>query len=497
MPVNSDSYYLDLYDLLKSKGYKPVPLDASGQGERTGKKDFAPQEAEVLRFNFIKDGKNYGEVWATVENKDTLVLYYDDEIMDSPDHNTSGTEFTDSFIGLLAQLKRWGLRRNLAWEPKNRTHLASDMQQRRYKMRQDALKESYQAINKRVSHNDVIPKVKIIIEHNRNLQEGEKRYHNINRIFIENTQGERFLINTKRPSVAKAFARHIAEGGTPYDEKGKHIGTLAEELSRMGGFVRATRNRQFNESALKLVEEGLAYYQNLRETLGKMVSHRGYNTYFENWTPVLVEETTEENQLNELFVRETLDPRIENVLPILSKLHKQTKEVTEVKELENWANEVINEKLKTTVVQEKIEDDNFAKTISDIVTSPNMVQSEGQLSEADSSDIDFSDQAASRRKTKAGQWNLVNINTRRIVAGPFDSQIAALKAKRDLTRPDLQNTIPVPIGENLSRQQKKAGQLGPTEKARKISPVLGKPQKKHPFQGKLVGANESVSKKRR
>lgn len=35
------------------------------------------------------------------------------------------------------------------------------------------------------------------------------------------------------------------------------------------------------------------------------------------------------------------------------------------------------------------------------------------------------------------------------------------------------------------------GQLGPTEKAKNISPVLGSPQHKHPFNGKLVG-NESA-----
>jgi hypothetical protein len=45
--------------------------------------------------------------------------------------------------------------------------------------------------------------------------------------------------------------------------------------------------------------------------------------------------------------------------------------------------------------------------------------------------------------------------------------------------------------EGLNAQQKAAGQLGPTEKAKNISPVLGSPQHKHPFDGKLVG-NESA-----
>jgi hypothetical protein len=68
-----------------------------------------------------------------------------------------------------------------------------------------------------------------------------------------------------------------------------------------------------------------------------MTGHRGYNTYFESWTPSLMEEEVEENNLNELFVQETLDPRIESVMPILNKLQKKVAEMKEVGELSEWA----------------------------------------------------------------------------------------------------------------------------------------------------------------
>jgi hypothetical protein len=50
-----------------------------------------------------------------------------------------------------------------------------------------------------------------------------------------------------------------------------------------------------------------------------------------------MEDETEENNLNELFVQETLDPRIESVMPILNKLHKKVAEMKEVNELSEWA----------------------------------------------------------------------------------------------------------------------------------------------------------------
>lgn len=480
MPVDSKTYYLDLYNLLKTRGYRPVPLDASGQGERTGKKDFAPQEAEVIRFDFIKNGENYGEVWATIENENTLVLYYDDKIMDSPDDNTSGTEFTDSFPGLLRHLKSWAQRRGLMWDTRNRDHLASDMQQRRY-VKKESISESYQIVNRKTSSNDAIPKVKIIIEHTRNLEETEKRYHNISRIFIENTQGERFLINTKRPGIAKVYARHIAEGGTPYDERGKHIASLVEELNKMAGFVRATKNKQFNESALALVNEGLAHYNNLRETLSKMIGRRGYNTYFENWTPVLIEETTEENQLNELFVKETLDPRIESVLPILSKIHKQGKKIKEVAELEEWADGVITNKLGANPIKEEAPDSQFAETISDIVSSPYMAENAPDtMNEAETTYYHLVVDGVSKGKFK----DIKKAN-----------QLASMM-KKEFPSKKINIEKHEEFAEDLNADQKRVGQLGPTEKAKKISPVLGKPPKQHPFKGKLVGASESKQHKR-
>jgi hypothetical protein len=112
----------------------------------------------------------------------------------------------------------------------------------------------------------------------------------------------------------------------------------------MAGFVRATRGKEFNESAQSLINEGANHYKNLRETLSRMTGHRGYNAYFESWTPALMEDEGDET-INELFVQETVDPRIESVMPILSRLHKNVTEVKEVDALAEWADGVINEKL--------------------------------------------------------------------------------------------------------------------------------------------------------
>jgi hypothetical protein len=121
-----------------------------------------------------------------------------------------------------------------------------------------------------------------------------------------------------------------------------------EEYQKMAGFVRATKNGQFNESTQRLVTEGINHYQSLRETLTRMAGRRGYHAYFESYTPVLNEESLEESNINELFVQEKLDPRIESALPILNRLSKNITEMSAVKELEEWAQSVTEVEDQTT-----------------------------------------------------------------------------------------------------------------------------------------------------
>jgi hypothetical protein len=52
-----------------------------------------------------------------------------------------------------------------------------------------------------------------------------------------------------------------------------------------------------------------------------------------------------DESINELFVQETMDPRIESAMPILSRLRKPVAEMSEVDTLAEWADTIISEKL--------------------------------------------------------------------------------------------------------------------------------------------------------
>ena len=54
MPINNESLNHSLYNLLSK--YKPKPLDAEG------KVTPVPDEADIFKFEFTKDGEDYGTV---------------------------------------------------------------------------------------------------------------------------------------------------------------------------------------------------------------------------------------------------------------------------------------------------------------------------------------------------------------------------------------------------------------------------------------------------
>lgn len=339
MAQDTGNFNSELYNLLKVRGYKPAPLNS--QNQRVG----ASQEADVIEFTFTKDGDDYGKAWVSVDDASNLKIYFDDEQQESPDTTTPGVDYDDTWTGLLKFLKNWAQRRQLSFELSNKDRLGDDMRQRDYYKMKEKLGEGYHSMGKKASYNDAVPNVKIVLQHNRALEEGEQRYRNVARIFLENADGERFLAPTTKPGIARVYARHIAEGGLPNDERWNHIKSVCEDYNKMAGFVRATRNKEFNESAQDLINEGANHYSNLRETLHKLTGHRGYHAYFESWTPSLMEDEGDDLSINELFVQETVDPRIESVMPILSKLRKNVAEMTEIDTLAEWADSIISEKL--------------------------------------------------------------------------------------------------------------------------------------------------------
>lgn len=333
MPKSNETINQELYDLLDTKGFDPETYDSSG------KKVPLPDDAEIIQFHFHQNGIDHGTVTVTIDGLKQMKVYFSNDITDSS--NSAREEGVESsWTSFLKQLKKFATKRQLGFSLANVDKLGSDMRKREA---QKKLDEGYYG-TRSTSFNDRPGNVKLIIKHNKKLEEGDQRYRFIEKIFVENAIGERLLCPTLKPSEGRAFARHIVEGGQYRDERWNHISEICEDIKNLSGFVRATRTKQFNESVTRVVTEATEHYNNLRETMRRLQTGRGYNSYFESWQPTLME-TEGQSDFAQMFSQSTVDPRIERAFPVLGKMGLTLREMNEVSEFESWAESVIQEEL--------------------------------------------------------------------------------------------------------------------------------------------------------
>lgn len=290
-------------------------------------------EADMFKFNYKNNGKDYGTVVITTHDSRVTVYYNESSVKNDGSIDSGWTEF-------LAKLKDFAQRYGqMGFKIENIDKLGREMEKRKKQKKEEKLLEGYYG-NRHTSYSDNVPTIKIVIKHSRPLGEGDMRYRNIDKIFLENENGERILVQSKKPSVARAFARHLAEGGEYNDERWNHIKEISEDINKLGGFVRATKSGQFNESVLRVVENAKEHYVSLRETIKKLSSPRGYSAYFESWQPTLMEDDCD-TIIPDMFTTQNLDPRIERALPVINKLKISVSEIAEAQQFEAWANSIV------------------------------------------------------------------------------------------------------------------------------------------------------------
>ena len=89
MPTNTESLNRELFRLLSK--YKPKPLDAEGKATPI------PDEADIFKFEFTKDGEDFGTVYVTLDEDRVLTVYFGDDVANSPDDKTPGLDYDDTW----------------------------------------------------------------------------------------------------------------------------------------------------------------------------------------------------------------------------------------------------------------------------------------------------------------------------------------------------------------------------------------------------------------
>lgn len=190
----------------------------------------------------------------------------------------------------------------------------------------------------------IIGPVRIIARHNKKINPEQKgaRARNIAELFVQTQEGERFkLPEGTSLNGARAYARHIKNGGSRDDDFGQHITKIVSEMNDLKFFVRNMRGRIFeDEKTNEMVQAAIDHYGDLHRTLFLLRGQRGYEKYKELWQPEEVSEDNYDlNELKERFVRKVFDDRLTAALPIVDKAFKKFKN-RELDEFENWAKDI-------------------------------------------------------------------------------------------------------------------------------------------------------------
>ncbi len=316
-----------LYNLLVTRDFEPELLDSAGKAVND------PNEAELFSFDWKTENKNYGTVVVLLGADNNLQVYFGDNLGRSME-----SEDKRQWYDFLAQMKNFAVRNMLTFDLQNLNRL-------KYTMKgmaaiKEGLFEGYYGTRK-MSYSDQPKAVKLVIKHNRTLGEGDARFRYIESLFVETADGERFKVPTRSLTHGKMLARHIAEGGNPYDAFGQRINEMVGEMATLARFVRAAKSKKFESDAAAMVESAVRHYGELKAKAKKMIGQRGYREEREGFDPAAFEDSeVAVEAIRDMFVEQTLDHRIEEALPILSRLAPRPA-MKEADQFESWTDSVM------------------------------------------------------------------------------------------------------------------------------------------------------------
>jgi hypothetical protein len=174
---------------------------------------------------------------------------------------------------------------------------------------------------------------RLVIKHSKSVNEEVRgsRSRNIQAMFIENSAGERFRFPHKYLSGAKAMAKHVSMGGTPYDELGESILSICNEVTQCNQFLRHVRsNKLVTEANQDIVETVKAKLTELKHTVNSLQTVKGYDGYAVK-PQEIVENSDSEVDISDKFMYNTFkNTDMDAVLETVARIIKEKDSMTDL-----------------------------------------------------------------------------------------------------------------------------------------------------------------------
>lgn len=316
-----------LFEKIRSR-FEDVSL-----GDENAKNTTDPEQARFMNFDYQdQQGNNYGNITLSLIDEYGLKVYFSKNISENMDE-----EQRQEWYAFLRDLRFFAKRNLLTFDTRdiNRSNLnIKDLKQvsksdSTYDTDEINVNESRLYGTTKMSFEN-IGEARLIVRHTESInpeQRGSRARH-IESIFVENAYGERFRVPENRLIVARALARHISEGGNPYDDVGNYMLNVIKEMNELGRFVRNMRHRVFEDSETQgMVEAATSRYYELHEHLTSLRTSRGYARFSETFEYTEDDDSDADvEQLKERFSRRVFDDRLMDSLNYVHKAYKRQNE---------------------------------------------------------------------------------------------------------------------------------------------------------------------------
>ena len=309
-------------------------------GAETGQITIMPEQARFFDFDYMEGEKPIGHVSISLAEPNSMKVYFSSGITESMDAGQK-----DNWYGFLRELRNFAKRRLLAFDTRDISKDYLDKKDYAFLSQnskpksanpntmdtpvgESIMSESQMYGTKTISYQKLMD-TRLIIKHSKavmdDLQPGA-RTRNISALFVENQDGERFKYPFIHLAGARAMQRHVANSGLPYDDIGKSIISMSEEIAQLRSFSNyVVRNDLMNSDTNSIVERGQSRLEGLREQVARLSKQSHYEAYRENFQISEQYDIPDEviEDFTEKFTVKNFKEDIKSVFPVLYRLMQE------------------------------------------------------------------------------------------------------------------------------------------------------------------------------
>ena len=326
-PKNSQ----DLFNKIRSQ-FTNIRL-----GDENGAATADPSKAVFFEFEFQEDADTFGSVSISLADGENMKVYYNRDLVSKIDEDSR-----DEWYAFLKELKDFAVEHQLRFDVRDITK--SNLTKQDYQnladtnktVNTDEMSEELTRITELAGVNEGLTgsakrsyenldATKLIIRHKGKVDETVPgaRSRQIQSLYIENEDGERFKYPMTHLAGARAMMRHVANGGRPHDEFGEHIIKTSEDIAKLNSFSRFVSNKdQLNDNAGDIISQTKLKLENLREYMKNLSKQKHYEAHCKTFRKAEDQELDDDTvaKLREKFTMTNLDSRVEDAFPLINKV---------------------------------------------------------------------------------------------------------------------------------------------------------------------------------